>query len=55
MPQILSRSDIHAEMDRVGDEFRVLIRRSTTAVLSAWSDGTRGNNEQSLFHALSAI
>jgi DinB superfamily len=52
MPQIVSRSDIHAEMDRARVEFRVLLQRSTPAVLAAPSDGTRWTNEQLLFHML---
>jgi hypothetical protein len=41
---------ICAEMDRVRNDFRVLIDTATVAELRRATDGTKWNNEQLLFH-----
>ena len=48
----MDRAEIAAEMERVAQDYRVLIDTATTGDLRAGSNGTRWTNEQLLFHML---
>lgn len=48
----LDRLAVHAELERVRDDFRRLLATATTTDLPARTAGTRWTNEQLLFHML---
>jgi len=48
----MDKEQIHAEMDRVRNDYRDLVDTATVAELRNPTDGTKWNNEQMLFHML---
>jgi len=48
----VNKDEIHAELDRVRDDFRELLNSATVAELRQPTNGTKWTNEQLLFHML---
>jgi hypothetical protein len=48
----MDKEQIHAELDRVRNDFRELLDTATVAELRKRTEGTKWNNEQLLFHML---